>query len=261
MMKIKNLVFLAVGLLVMSGCGKKIEYRVDGPTPQEKYSVEMSKTISCIGWNPVRGVIGELTVPTLPRPRIIEKFLIGQMYSDGISCGDTYYEFIDADERLGCRIKFDEPTVPDYTILVRDMVKYGGVTEEISYADAYQLMIADSSVFAGITDPYYKFANPGTDAWHYDGNRYYYYKQDAIKNEKGKPDMMYAFMSVLRYWYGIHVFADKNISTSLPIFIDDDFYTQEIDFDVVNKMLFEKYGLTMVPADRQMKVVTYSIKE
>lgn len=71
---------------------------------------------------------------------------------------------------------------------------------------------------------------------------------------------MYAFMSTLRYWYGIHVFADNNIPTGLPIFLDDDFYTQEIDFDVVNKMIREKYGLTMIPADRQMKVVTYSVK-
>lgn len=161
---------------------------------------------------------------------------------------------------MGCRIIFDEPVVPDYTILVRDMVKYGGVTEEITYADAYQLMIADSSVFAGITDPYYNFATPGTDWGNYDGNRYYYYKQDAIKNEKGRPDRMYAFMSTLRYWYGIHVFADNNISPMLPIFLDDDFYTQEVDFDVVNKMIREKYGLTMVPADKQMKVITYSVK-
>ena len=260
-MKTKSLVLLAVGLLVMSGCGKKIEYRVDGPTPQEKYSVEMSKTIICNGWNPARGVVEELIVPAGPRPKIIERLLIGQMYSDGICCGDTYYEFGNANEKMGCRIKFDEPVVPDYNILVRDMLKYGGVTEEIAYVDAYQLVIVDSSVFAKKTDPYYRFANPGTDAAYYDGNRYYYYKQDAIKDVKGKPDRMYAFMSVLRYWYGIHVFADNNIPTGLPIFLDDDFYTQEIDFDVVNKMLQEKYGLKMVPADKQMKVVTYSVNK
>lgn len=76
-MKIKDFVFLAVGLLVMSGCGKKIEYRVDGPTPQEKYSVEMSKTINSNTWNPIREVTRELVVPAYPRPRIIEKLVIG----------------------------------------------------------------------------------------------------------------------------------------------------------------------------------------
>ena len=256
----KSFVFLAVGLLVMSGCGKKIEYRVDGPIPQERYSVEMSKTISSNTWNPIQGVTSELVVPASSRSRIVEKLVIGTIGSNGISCGDTYYEFLNANERMGCRIKFDEPVVPDYTILVRDMVKYGGVTEEITYADAYQLMIADSSVFAEITDPYYIVVNPGTDRAYYDGNRYYYYKHDAIKNKKGKPDRMYAFMSALRYWYGIHVFAGNDISSMLTIFLDDDFYTQEVDFDVVNKMIREKYGLTMVPADKQMKVITYSVK-
>ena len=81
-MKTKSLVLLAVGLLVLSGCGKKIEYRVDGPTPQEKYSVEMSRNINSNGWNPIHGVTNELIVPAASRPKIIERLLIGDMYSD-----------------------------------------------------------------------------------------------------------------------------------------------------------------------------------
>lgn len=247
---------------MFQGCGnKKIEYRVDGNTPQERYSVEMSRSIDRNEWGRVFEPVKEVTVPALSRTRIIQKLVVGAIGSDGISCQDTYYEFVPANERMGYRVKYDEAVVPDFDILVRDMVRYGGVSEEISQVEACQLIIADSALFASMTDSKYTFERPGYDYDNIgDQGRWCYCKYDK-KNDRGTPIMMYCFMSTLRYWYNIHVFSFPEINPSLTIFVDDDFYTQDSNFDAVNKMIREKYGLEMIPADRKMTVKTYKVKE
>ena len=258
-MKMKSLIALAAGLLLLSGCGKKIEYRVDGSTPQEKYSVVMKSGVNSKGWNPVfNTAVKEVVPPSGSRIGFVLSFAC---VSRDMFCGDTYYKIIPNYEQLTFCATYDEPTIPDYNVLFRDLVRYGGISEETSYSDAYQLIIADSALFSQVSDPTHIIENPWTNSFYSDskGDRWYMY-HCGISPNKDTHTYMYYFMSVLRYWYGIHVFANKDISRELPILVYDDLYDQEVEFNAVNKMLQEKYGLKMVPADRQMEVITYSVK-
>ena len=257
-MKTKSLVLLAVGLLVLSGCGKKIEYRVDGPTPQEKYSVVMKSGVNSKSWNPIFNTpVKKVVPPSGSRVGFVQSFTL---VSSDMNCGDTYYKFIFDNEPMSFCATYDEPTVPNYSILLRDLVRYGGISEETSYSDAYQLIIADSTLFSQVSDPTHVLENPWSNTYNWDGERWYLY-HIGVAPDKDTHTLMWYFMSVLRYWYGIHVFAINGIPDNLAILDNNDLYNQEVDFNAVNKMLQEKYGLKMVPADKQMKVVTYRVKE
>ena len=261
-MKMKSMLLLLAVLLMFQGCGndKKIEYRVDGSTPQEKYSVVMKSGVNSKGWNPVfNTAVKEVVPPSGSRVGFVQSFAL---VSSDMNCGDTYYKFIFDNEPMSFCATYDEPTVPDYSILLRDLVHNGGISEETSYSDAYQLIIADSTLFSQVSDSNHIIENPWTNSIYSDskGDRWYLY-HCGISPNKDTHTFMYYFMSVLRYWYSIHVFANEDISRELPILVYDDLYNQEVDFNAVNKMLQEKYGLKMIPADKQMKVKTYKVKE
>ena len=267
-MKMKSMLLSLAVLLMFQGCGnnKKIEYRVDGSTPQEQYSVVMVPSTSQPGWDCPRDISKEITLPSSSRPFLVQYLYVGLGGTNSIFCMDTYYKFIIADESFRWTVTYDTPTIPDYKILIRDMVKYGGVTEEISETDAYQLVIADTTLFwnNAMEAHAFPYKCDGCSGYKFDENnpnRWCLFKPDENNTGKRFPLPNDCFMSTLRNWYNIPVFACKELVDRITIFADDDFYTQDISFDAVNKMIREKYGLEMIPADRKMTVKTYKVKE
>ena len=258
------MLLLSAVLLMFQGCGndKKIEYRVDGDTPQEQYSVVMVPSTSPKGWSPVHDITKEIVLPAFSRPFLVQGLFVGLEGTYSMFCLDTCYKFVIADESYRYTVTYDTPTVPDYRILIRDFLKHGGVTEEISEVDAFQLTIIDTTSFNNATTYNYPYKCNGCSGYKTENGRWCLTNfGNEESTNKGYPLANDCFMSTLRNWYDIPVFACKELLERITIFVDDDIYNQENNFDAVNKMIREKYGLEMIPADRKMTVKTYKVKE
>lgn len=269
-MKKRSIICFVAAVLALQGCGKKIEYRVDGPTPQEQYSVVMKQTtllelLFSGGQNWQFGEVRsgnpiyEFTTPKCDKTQIAKGLIIGRVGSDGMSVCDIWYRFVPSNNVMQYKVTYDVPTVADFGILLRDLVLYGGVKEEVTEVDAYQLTVVDTALFESMKDT--DFQRTGSDGIRSEGTRWCYTSL-GDETERGFPVDMYCFMSALRNWYGIPVFMCEGMNwSSIALFADETFYTQEDNFDAVNKMIRERYGLEMVPADRKMTVKTYSADE
>lgn len=248
--------------LMMACSPNTITYSVDGERPQEKYSVKLEQrnnpSVQLYFYRDE--AVKAFVHRSNSRPMIAEEFLIAIMYTDGIACGDTMYNFIPKREMYTYSVEFKEEVVPDYHVLLRDLVRYGGLSCDTTCAqETYRLIVHDSTIFNNTIykqniekkGNYSKYDKKGN--WRY---------VDNTKTEDGsKPQRFASIVSALRYYWHIPVFFNPDLKSYIYLYVDQsDFSNPNLSFDEINTLLQTKFGLTMVPADTPMPILTYSVK-
>lgn len=253
---------MLVGLVPFVGCAQKgkISYTVDGDTPQEKYTATLTKGRSQLtDLHFYRNeMVNGFKHRSNSRVAIAQEFLISIKYTNGIACGDTAYNFIPKDEVYTYSVKFKNKVVPNYYVLLRDLVKYGGVQCDTTYAPAYMLTISDTAVYNNSVCRYAVRSRGNYNKYDERGNWRYV---DLVSVLEGHPQMLASIVSALRYYWHIPVLVNPLWNTSVYLESDEsDFSNPDLSFDQVQEMLQKKYGMKMVPAGREMPILTYSVK-
>lgn len=263
-MKKNILLFTACIMVSMMACSQNntITYSVNGERPQEKYSVKLEqKNIHSIQKHFYKNeVVKGFQHKSNTRPAIAEDFLIAIMYTNGIACGDTMYHFIPKDDVYTYSVEFKEEVVPDYHVLLRDLVRYGGLSCDTTYAqETYRLVVYDSTTLNNTLCKQTVHQIGVSPKYDKNGNWRYYDHTDAPDNTH--PQMMSSLVSALRYYWHIPVFFDSSLNDRIYLNVDQsDFSNPDMSFDAVNTLLQTKYGLTMIPADTPMPILTFSVK-
>jgi hypothetical protein len=262
-MKNKLLHFAVCIMVSMTACSSKtITYSVDGERPQEKYSVKLEpRNNPFVQLHFYRGeAVKGFKHRSSSRPMIAEEFLIAIMYTNGIACGDTMYNFIPKDEVYTYSVDFKEEVIPDYHVLLRDLVRYGGLSCDTTYAqETYRLVVSDSTTLNNTICQ--QTIQPIGNSPRYDEKGNWKYVDHTETLDGSQPQMLASLVSALRYYWHIPVFVDSHLNNRIYLDVDpSDFADPDLSFDAVNALLQTKFGLTMVPADTPMPIFTFSVK-
>ena len=263
-MKKTILFFTACIMVSMMACSQNntITYSVDGERPQEKYSVKLEqRNIPSVQLHFYRDeAVKAFKHRSNSRPMIAEEFLIAIMYTNGIACGDAMYNFIPKKETYTYSVEFKEEVVPDYHVLLRDLVRYGGLSCDTTYAqETYRLVVYDSTTLNN-TICKQTIQHIGNSP-KYDEKGNWRYVDHTETLDGSQPQMLASLVSALRYYWHIPVFFDSSLNDRIYLNVDQsDFSNPDMGFDAVNTLLQTKYGLTMIPADTPMPILTFSVK-
>lgn len=251
-------------VMTLAACSdNKIVYRGDGDRPQTSYEATLIKyknrSAKQVFYRnePVK----EFIYRSNTRPMLAQEMLIGAMYTDGIAVGDTAYNFTKGKDVYTFSIKYDKAVVPDYRVLFCDMVRYGGLQCNTEVKPAYMLVVADTAAYqkAHIDASLIKNRVGNSTIWRTDDSWLYVDHVDEIGDLR--PQTLASVVSALRYFWHLPVLVVPSMNAEEWLNVSEDFATKQLSFEEIQQELLTRFGMTLVPAGRDMVVLTISEKE
>ena len=260
-----NVILIAMAfVMTLAACSdNKIVYRGDGDRPQTSYEAKLLKykNSSAKQYFYRNEAVKEFVYRSNTRPMLAQEMLIGAMYTDGIAVGDTAYDFIQSKDVYTYSIKYDEAVVPDYRVLFRDMVRYGGLQCDTVVKPAYRLVVADTMLYqkAHINASQFKGSNINRTKWVTENSWMYEDLEDEINGMR--PQRLASVVSALRYFWHLPVLVDPSMNAEEWLDVSSDFATKQLGIEEIQQELLTRFGMTLVPAGRNMVVLTVSEKK
>jgi len=260
-----NVIPIAMAIVMtLAACSdNKIVYRGDGDKPQTSYEATLIKykNRSAKQYFYRNEAVKEFVYRSNTRPMLAQEMLIGAMYTDGIAVGDTAYNFTKVKDIYTFSVKYDKAVIPDYRVLFRDMVRYGGLQCDTAVKPAYMLVVADTVAYqkARIDPSLIKNRVGNSSIWRTDDSWLYVDHVDEIGELR--PQTIASVVSALRYFWHLPVLVDHSIISWEWLNVSEDFATKQLGFEEIQQELLTRFGMTLVPANRDMLVLTISEKK
>lgn len=256
-----SILIAMVAVMTLAACSdNKIVYRGDGDRPQTSYEAKLLRYKN----NAAKQVfyrnqaVKEFIYRSSTRPMLAQEMLIGAMYTDGIACGDTAYDFIQSKDIYTFSVKYDKAVVPDYRVLFRDMVRYGGLQCDSVVKPAYMLVVADTALYqkAHIDASLIKNRVGNSTNWVTDNSWFYVDFVDEVDGMR--PQCLASVISALRYFWHLPVLMDPSMYSGEWLNVSSDFAATQLSFEEIQQELLTRFGMTLVPANRDLLVLTIS---
>lgn len=260
----KNSLLVAIGIAVAScfaSCAPEGEptYRVDGDTPQERYSVTL--TPDSTGYAATTFAKGKkvkhIVMPPKSRPFIAHDLLARAISPFYIACGDTIYNILNADEVYTYSVTYDRKCVPDYEVLLRDFIANSGVKCDTSTEPAHMLRIVDTARYRAAIAPFLR--SRGVNV-RFDAEGHWMYYTPMPEGDTRHPMHLFEIISALRYYWGITVVPDPSLDLLELFNTGADFATPGLDEAQVCDMLMSKFGMGLDYADRNVTQIGIWVK-
>ena len=260
-----NVILIAMAfVMTLAACSdNKIVYRGDGDRPQTSYEATLiryrnrSAELNFYRSFPVK----EFVHRSNTRPMLAQEMLIGAMYTDGIACGDTAYNFTPGKDVYTYSVIYDKAVIPDYRALFRDMVRYGGLQCDTAVKPAYRLVVEDNELYqkASIDASLIKNRVGNSNIWRTDDSWLYVDHVDEVDGMR--PQCLASVVSALRYFWHLPVVLDPWMHSGDWLNVSEDFATTQLSFEEIQQELLTRFGMTLVPANRDMVVLTIGEKQ
>lgn len=260
-----NFILMAMAfVMTMAACSdNKIVYRGDGDRPQTNYEATLIKyknrSAKQVFYRnePVK----EFIYRSNTRPMLAQEMLIGDMGTNAISFYDTIFDFVQGKDVYTFSVKYDESVIPDYRVLFSDMVRYGGMLCDTAVKPAYRLVVADTMLYqkAHINSSQFMGSNTNRIKWVTENSWMYEDLEDEIDGMR--PQRLASVVSALRYFWHLPVLVDPSMNAEEWLNVSEDFATKQLGFEEIQQELLTRFGMTLVPAGRDMVVLTISEKK
>lgn len=260
-----NVILIAMAfVMTLAACSdNKIVYRGDGDRPQTSYEAKLLKykNTSAQQYFYRNEAVKEFVYRPNTRPMLAQEMLIGAMGTNAIAFYDTIFDFIQGKDVYTYSVKFDKAVVPDYRVLFRDMVRYGGMQCDTAVKPAYRLVVSDTARYlkAHIDTPLFKGSNINRTKWVTENSWMYEDVEDEIDGMR--PQRLASVVSTLRYFWHLPVSVDSSFNAEEWLDVSSDFATKQLSFEEIQQELLTRFGLSLVPAGRDMVVLTVSEKK
>ena len=260
-----NVILIAMAIVMtLAACSEnKIVYRGDGDKPQTSYEATLIKykNRSAKQYFYRNEAVKEFVYRSNTRPMLAEEMLIGAMGTNAISFYDTIFDFVQGKDVYTFSVKYDKAVVPDYRVLFRDMVRYGGMQCDTAVRPAYRLVVADTMLYqkAHINSSQFKGSNINRTKWVTENSWMYEDLEDEIDGMR--PQRLASVVSALRYSWHLPVLVDHSMNAEEWLNVSEDFATKQLGFEEIQQELLTRFGMTLVPAGRDMVVLTVSEKK
>lgn len=259
-----NFILMAMAfVMTMAACSdNKIVYRGDGDRPQTNYEATLikykNKNAKQVFYRnePVK----EFIYRSNTRPMLAQEMLIGDMGTNCIAFYDTIFDFVQGKDVYTFSVKYDEAVIPDYRVLFRDMVRYGGLQCDTVVKPAYMLVVEDTMLYqkAHINSSF-KGSNINRTKWVTENSWMYEDLEDEIDGMR--PQRLASVVSALRYSWHLPVLVVSPMNAEEWLNVSEDFATKQLSFEEIQQELLTRFGMTLVPAGRDMVLLTISEKE
>lgn len=255
----KNIFLIALSsaaLLFAVSCGSAADptYRVDGATPQERYSVTLTPDSTAAATPYVKGKkVKHLVMPPKSRSFIAHDLLARTVSPLRIACGDTIYRFLNDDEVYTYSVTYDRKCVPDYKVLLRDLQVYGGVKLDTSTDNyTFMLRIADTAAYRAAIAPFLRSSGVNI---RFDSEGHWMYYTPMPEGDTRHPMHIFEIVSALRYYWCIDVVPDPSLDLLELMTTGPDFATPGLDEEQVSEMLMRKFGMELEFIGRDITIV------
>ena len=251
-------------VMTLAACSdNKIVYRGDGDRPQTSYEATLIKyknrSAKQVFYRnePVK----EFIYRSNTRPMLAQEMLIGDMGTNCIAFYDTIFDFVQGKDVYTFSVKYDEAVIPDYRVLFRDMVRYGGLQCDTAVKPAYMLVVADTIQYQKALVDAALIKNQLGNSTNWVTNDSWFYVDFVDEIDDVRPQRFASVVSALRYYWHLPVLVDPSINTLQWLNVRKDFATTQLSFEEIQQELLTRFGMTLVPAGRDMVVLTVSEKK
>ena len=260
-----NAILMAMAVVMtLAACSdNKIIYRGDGDRPQTSYEAKLLKykNSSAKQYFYRNEAVKEFVYRSNTRPMLAQEMLIGAMGTNAIAFYDTIFDFVQGKDIYTFSVKYDKAVVPDYRVLFSDMVRYGGLQCDTAVKPAYRLVVADTMLYqkAHINASQFKGSNINRTKWVTENSWMYEDVEDEIDGMR--PQRLASVVSALRYFWHLPVLVDSSLNAEEWLDVSSDFAATQLSFEEIQQELLTRFGMTLVPAGRNMLVLTVNEKK
>ena len=260
-----NVILIAMAfVMTLAACSdNKIVYRGCGDRPQTSYEATLIryKNRSAEQNFYRQWPVKEFVYRSNTRPMLAQEMLIGAMYTDGIACGDTAYDFTQGKDIYTYSVIYDKAVIPDYRVLFRDMVRYGGLQCDTAVKPAFRLEVTDTERYQKAHVDASTIKNPYTNRTKWVTENSWLYEDLEEERDGVRPQRLASVVSALRYFWHLPVVLDPWMHSGDWLNVSEDFATTQLSFEEIQQELLTRFGMTLVPANRDMVVLTISEKQ
>lgn len=257
------LIVMAFALTLAACSDNKIVYRGCGDRPQTSYEATLIryKNRSAEQNFYRKWPVKEFVYRSNTRTMLAQEMLIGAMYTDGIACGDTAYDFTQGKDIYTYSVIYDKAVIPDYRVLFRDMVRYGGLQCDTAVKPAFRLEVTDTECYQKAHVDASTIKNPYTNRTKWVTENSWLYEDLEEERDGVRPQRLASVVSALRYFWHLPVVLDPWMHSGDWLNVSEDFATSQLSFEEIQQELLTRFGMTLVPANRDMVVLTISEKQ